>query len=142
MSGANGRGIPTRDHPLRVPVKSGGVLLVRMARNSDQVRLQRIAGNDGSKHGELAFAQVLFLWAVVGAEGITDACSGERVEYRAETSKEYPSLGNAAAMSLFDAVTEEDVLAVYAAAVSGRLPEPDAEKSQGSPAVSAASAAS
>jgi hypothetical protein len=140
MSGANGRGIPTRDHPLKVELEHGGHLLVRAGRYGDMVNIMSDVQPD--QCGASAFRAELYtcMWGIVDAVDAVDAVTRERVEFKTERRK---WMGDVAAFEFVNRVlSPKDRRAVMSAVNGADVLDEIAGKPDGSPSGSTASAAS
>lgn len=115
--------VPTARRTERVVIDGGkGALLIRRAKKTDVAEIMRVAGlTAGDTASDMRFTMMMFRWAVVDAQGVIDAETGEAAECG---PVRHPVLGMIANEAVYNAVTNEVVLAVFFFAMSGRaLPE-------------------
>lgn len=105
--------IPTLNHPERVELDRGGVLLCRRARRSDLMRIVAASGcsDENDEAGAALLQLLLFKWGVTGAEDLIDAETGETVPFKREKER---GLGRIAIDAVYDACTIEDVVKALA----------------------------
>lgn len=105
--------IPTGERREVVKLDCGGVVHVRRIRRSLKNDIARVAGLSFDVASSQAFGELIIRAAVVGAENLSDCETNASVPFKTER---HGVLGEIATRTVYDALTDDDVVRIFKAA--------------------------